>query len=67
MSNDPYILITADTHAGGSHAQYRPVYRFRRPLIGQFTVGIRYERIVRLVTHVRSVGSSIAARSLLTA
>lgn len=23
MSNDPYILITADTHAGGSHAQYR--------------------------------------------
>ncbi len=31
MSNDPYILITADTHAGGSHAQYRecldPEYR----------------------------------------
>lgn len=31
MSNDPYILITADTHAGGSHAQYReyldPQYR----------------------------------------
>ncbi len=31
MSNDPYILITADTHAGGSHAQYRecldPAYR----------------------------------------
>ena len=31
MSNDPYILITADTHAGGSHAQYRecldPTYR----------------------------------------
>ena len=31
MSNDPYILITADTHAGGSHAQYReylePGYR----------------------------------------
>ena len=31
MSNDPYILITADTHAGGSHAQYReyldPKYR----------------------------------------
>ena len=23
MSNEPYILITADTHAGGSHAQYR--------------------------------------------
>lgn len=23
MSNDPYILITADTHAGGSHSQYR--------------------------------------------
>ena len=23
MSKDPYILITADTHAGGSHAQYR--------------------------------------------
>ena len=22
-SNEPYILITADTHAGGSHAQYR--------------------------------------------
>ena len=31
MNNDPYILITADTHAGGSHAQYReyldPEYR----------------------------------------
>lgn len=31
MSNEPYILITADTHAGGSHAQYReyldPQYR----------------------------------------
>jgi predicted TIM-barrel fold metal-dependent hydrolase len=31
MSDDPYILITADTHAGGSHAQYReyldPQYR----------------------------------------
>lgn len=31
MSNDPYVLITADTHAGGSHAQYRehldPEYR----------------------------------------
>ncbi|MCZ6855799.1 MAG: amidohydrolase family protein [Gammaproteobacteria bacterium] len=31
MSQDPYILITADTHAGGSHAQYReyldPAYR----------------------------------------
>jgi predicted TIM-barrel fold metal-dependent hydrolase len=31
MSNEPYILITADTHAGGSHAQYReyldPEYR----------------------------------------
>jgi len=31
MSADPYILITADTHAGGSHAQYReyldPEYR----------------------------------------
>lgn len=31
MSNDPYILVTADTHAGGSHAQYReyldPKYR----------------------------------------
>ena len=23
MTNEPYILITADTHAGGSHAQYR--------------------------------------------
>ncbi len=23
MSSDPYILITADTHAGGSHEQYR--------------------------------------------
>ena len=23
MIQDPYILITADTHAGGSHAQYR--------------------------------------------
>ncbi|HZZ90277.1 MAG TPA: amidohydrolase family protein [Caulobacteraceae bacterium] len=23
MGEDPYILITADTHAGGSHAQYR--------------------------------------------
>jgi hypothetical protein len=23
MSNEPYVLITADTHAGGSHAQYR--------------------------------------------
>ncbi len=23
MSDDPYILVTADTHAGGSHAQYR--------------------------------------------
>lgn len=22
-SSDPYVLITADTHAGGSHAQYR--------------------------------------------
>ena len=33
MSNDPYLLITADTHAGGSHAQYReyldPGYRER--------------------------------------
>lgn len=31
MSNDPYLLITADTHAGGSHEQYReylePKYR----------------------------------------
>ena len=31
MSSEPYILITADTHAGGSHAQYReyldPQYR----------------------------------------
>lgn len=31
MSNEPYILITSDTHAGGSHAQYReyldPQYR----------------------------------------
>jgi len=31
MNNEPYILITADTHAGGSHAQYRdyldPKYR----------------------------------------
>tara|TARA_R110002072_G_scaffold1369_16_gene11459 strand:+ start:18887 stop:20098 length:1212 start_codon:yes stop_codon:yes gene_type:complete len=30
---DPYLLITADTHAGGSHAQYReyldPAYRDR--------------------------------------
>lgn len=30
-SNDPYVLITADTHAGGSHAAYReyldPEYR----------------------------------------
>lgn len=29
--SDPYVLITADTHAGGSHAQYReyldPAYR----------------------------------------
>ena len=23
MTQDPYLLITADTHAGGSHAQYR--------------------------------------------
>ena len=33
VSNDPYLLITADTHAGGSHAQYReyldPGYRER--------------------------------------
>ena len=33
MSDDPYILITADTHAGGSHAAYRdyldPQYRDR--------------------------------------
>jgi len=31
LSSEPYILITADTHAGGSHAQYReyldPEYR----------------------------------------
>jgi predicted TIM-barrel fold metal-dependent hydrolase len=31
MSDEPYVLITADTHAGGSHAQYReylePRYR----------------------------------------
>ena len=31
MNNDPYLLITADTHAGGSHAAYReyldPAYR----------------------------------------
>lgn len=31
MSEEPYLLITADTHAGGSHAQYRdyldPGYR----------------------------------------
>ena len=31
MSNEPYVLITADTHAGGSHAHYReylePKYR----------------------------------------
>lgn len=31
MSSEPYILITADTHAGGSHEQYReyldPKYR----------------------------------------
>jgi len=31
MPNEPYVLITADTHAGGSHAQYReyldPKYR----------------------------------------
>ena len=30
-SNEPYVLITSDTHAGGSHAQYReyldPKYR----------------------------------------
>lgn len=33
MSQEPYMLITADTHAGGSHAQYReyldPEYRAR--------------------------------------
>jgi predicted TIM-barrel fold metal-dependent hydrolase len=33
MSQDPYVLITSDTHAGGSHAQYReyldPQYRAR--------------------------------------
>ena len=33
MNNDPYLLITADTHAGGSHEQYRdyldPNYRAR--------------------------------------
>ena len=33
MSQEPYLLITADTHAGGSHAQYReyldPAYRER--------------------------------------
>lgn len=33
MSNEPYLLITADTHAGGSHEQYRecldPQYRAR--------------------------------------
>ncbi len=33
VSHDPYLLITADTHAGGSHAQYReyldPSYRER--------------------------------------
>jgi len=23
MTQEPYILITADTHGGGSHAQYR--------------------------------------------
>ncbi|MGB9381738.1 hypothetical protein, partial [Candidatus Binatus sp.] len=23
MNQEPYILITADTHGGGSHAQYR--------------------------------------------
>jgi len=23
MTQEPYVLITADTHAGGSHAQYR--------------------------------------------
>ena len=23
MTQEPFILITADTHAGGSHAQYR--------------------------------------------
>ena len=31
MSNDPYILITSDTHAGANHATYReyldPEYR----------------------------------------
>jgi predicted TIM-barrel fold metal-dependent hydrolase len=31
MNNEPYLLITADTHAGGSHEQYReylePKYR----------------------------------------
>jgi predicted TIM-barrel fold metal-dependent hydrolase len=30
-ANDPYVLITSDTHAGGSHSQYReyldPAYR----------------------------------------
>lgn len=33
MSSQPYLLITADTHAGGSHAQYReylePAWRER--------------------------------------
>ncbi|MEZ5599211.1 MAG: amidohydrolase family protein [Pseudomonadales bacterium] len=32
-NNEPYLLITSDTHAGGSHAQYReyldPAYRDR--------------------------------------
>ena len=33
MSDEPYILITADTHAGGSHAQYREYLdpEFREP------------------------------------
>ena len=28
MSNDPYLLITADTHAGGSHEMYREYLQF---------------------------------------
>jgi predicted TIM-barrel fold metal-dependent hydrolase len=51
VSNEPYILITADTHAGGSHAQYReyldPAYRdafdewrggYRNPSPGHYGV-----------------------------
>jgi predicted TIM-barrel fold metal-dependent hydrolase len=40
MTQEPYVLITADTHAGGSHAQYReyldPKYR---PLFDEWRGG----------------------------